>query len=372
MIARAAKRAFRAGLGFSLQSLGLLKVLERARAGRSPKILYYHRVSAGPVSADIGISVSAANFERQMRHLVRRYRVVPLADLLDGWIRGRASNPREIAVTFDDGYRDNYDNAYPILMRHQVPATIFLTTAFIGSSSLLWWDRVAAMLTRARTRGPASVAISASLPESLCSLVNAFFESGEKVTLARTVDELKRLGRSGRIRAIEALSAALGDSSEDGPRMFVNWDEVREMAANGLTFGSHTHTHAVLPELGLAEAKEELALSKRLIETTVGVPVRMLAYPDGCFSEGVKTLAREVGYDYALQTRRNLDGQQGDPYAIPRIRIEESHSLGARGHFSAAAFSLEVSDLSNFLLFRDLRQPNPYAPEHPLAGVHAD
>jgi peptidoglycan/xylan/chitin deacetylase (PgdA/CDA1 family) len=362
MIASAAKRAVRAGLGFSLQALGLLQALERARSGRWPRILYYHGVTTDRAAAYIGISVSAANFERQMRHLVERYTVVPLEQLLDDWMSGRQPNPREVAVTFDDGYRDNYDNAYPVLMKYRVPATIFLTTAFIGSSSLLWWDRVTALLTGARSRGVARIALRASLPQSLRSLVNAFLESGTKATLATTVNELKRLGRGGRIQAIDAIAAALGDLSADAPdRMFLNWDEVREMARNGISFGSHTHTHAVLPELTSDEAEDEMTLSKRLIETAIGMPVRMLAYPDGCFSEGTKKLANEVGFDYALQTRRNLQGHGRDPYAIPRIRIEEAHSLNARGRFSASAFSLEVSDLSNYLLLRDLRQQNPYA-----------
>jgi peptidoglycan/xylan/chitin deacetylase (PgdA/CDA1 family) len=361
MIASAAKRAVRAGLGFSLQALGLLQALERARAGRWPRILYYHGVTTDRAAADIGISVSAANFEQQMRHLVERYTVVPLEQLLDGWMSGRQPNPREVAVTFDDGYRDNYDNAYPILMKYRVPATIFLTTGFIGSSSLLWWDRVTALLTRARSRGVARVALRASLPQSLRSLVNAFLESGTKAALATTVNELKRLGRGGRIRAIDALAAALDSSADGRDRMFLNWAEVREMARNGIGFGSHTHTHAVLPELTSDEAKDEMTLSKRLIEKAIGMPVRMLAYPDGCFSEGTQTLAKEIGFDYALQTRRNLQGHERDPYAIPRIRIEEAHSLNARGRFSASAFSLEVSGLSNYLLLRDLRQQNPYA-----------
>jgi peptidoglycan/xylan/chitin deacetylase (PgdA/CDA1 family) len=132
------------------------------------------------------------------------------------------------------------------------------------------------------------------------------------------------------------------------------------MSRAGVDMGSHTCTHPILSELSRRDVEHELARSKAAIEAEIGRPVPLLAYPDGCFNDMVRDVARQVGYAYAVQTRRDLTVQRDDRYAVPRTRIEEGHSLGVTGRFSAPRFAFEVGNLSNLLFLRDLRQANPY------------
>jgi peptidoglycan/xylan/chitin deacetylase (PgdA/CDA1 family) len=355
-----AKRLLRATLAESLTTTGLLSVLQ-SRAARHPTILYYHRVANELPAPDLGLTVTADNFNAQMQWLASHYDVRPLGNLLDDWAAGIVRTSPQVAVTFDDGYRDNYDVAFPILARHKIPATIFLTTAYIGSSTLLWWDRVAKLLARARQERLTSVTTGQRVPSKVRDAVDIFLQRGTKNAVQATLDELKRLGRDARFQTIDAIAEWVGDSSTEATdRVFMTWDEAREMSRAGIDMGSHTQTHPILTELTEPDIDAELRHSKQMIEQETGQAVTLLSYPDGCFSDCVRRIAEEIGYSYAVQTRRDLAVGPNDRYAIPRIKIEESHSLGLNGRFSGSAYAFEVSNLPNLLLLRDARQANPY------------
>jgi peptidoglycan/xylan/chitin deacetylase (PgdA/CDA1 family) len=357
-----AKAVGKALVGGLLYRSGLLDWYRDRAAPMGPRILYYHRVVEAVGPYDLGLSVSVANFERQIAHLTARYDVLPLETLLDRVAAGERLSPRALALTFDDGYRDNYTLAWPVLARHRCPATVFVTTGHVGGSRLFWWDRVVSLVVRADAAAVRTLVEDPGLPGDLRRAIAELAGRRSGAAAASLVGGLKRAGRSAREAALALIEARLARPEFDTGRgrVFLSWDEIRAMAAGGITFGSHTHSHRVLPELTPEEAEEELAVSKRLIEENVGIPVRMLAYPDGCFAGPVKALARRLGYVYGLQTRRDFEGSEVDPYAIPRIRIAENHCLGALGRFSAAVFALEVSEIPNSLLLRDLRRLSPY------------
>lgn len=344
----------------SLHHLGLLR-LASAAPRRWPAILYYHRVCDAIPTVDLGLSVTTSNFDAQMLYLASAYDVRPLEELLDRWASGTMT-AREVAVTFDDGYRDNYDRAFPILQRYRIPATIFLTTALMGSSRRLWWDRVAVALEAARARGNCWSRGAGGLHAPLVEAVDAFVATGSKRSVLATMDALKTLGREERVAAVEVFERAVGVPPESfaASRLFMTWDEAREMSRAGIDMGSHTETHPVLPELAPGDAARELTGSRARIEQEIGRPAAVLAYPDGCFDESIATAAAAAGYRYAVQTRRNLGVEPGHRYAIPRVKIEDAHSLGPFGGFSASGFAFELSGLANALLLRDRRRNQPY------------
>jgi peptidoglycan/xylan/chitin deacetylase (PgdA/CDA1 family) len=353
-----AKHSLRSGVGFSLQMSGLFRLLEGSLQSPWPRILYYHRVSEDPSGANLGLSVSATSFDRQMQFLSDHYRVISVDALVEKWNAGDR-DPRDVAITFDDGYRDNYDCAFPTLRKYGLPATIFLTTDYLGGATLLWWDRMHYLLTRARRQGPTTVQAEPALPESVLTPVNRYLAAGGTDALTSAINALKSLGRPQRLAAIDAFTRVLNPRGEwPTERLFLTWDEVRQMSTRGIDFGSHTCSHPVLTELDSRELLDELARSKNQIEEMLGRPVKGIAYPDGCFSDEVKTVATQLGYRWALQTRRYLKDYDG--LAIPRIRIVDGHSRGPLGGFSPSAFALEVSELANRLLLRDARSSNPY------------
>ena len=101
-------------------------------------ILMYHRIH----EKGDGVGVNKCAFERQMEFIKRKMTSIPLTDISDWLLKRKPLPPRAIAITFDDGYEDNFTNAYPILREFKIPATIFLTTGQIESTKIFWWDKV--------------------------------------------------------------------------------------------------------------------------------------------------------------------------------------------------------------------------------------
>ena len=116
--------------------------LDRILLGRAAVVVAFHRIQEAPPSDTL--SIDPDMFERLCRVFRQRFRVVPLGELLDRHERG-CSLDRHLAITFDDGYRDNFVNARPVLEQLSLPATFFVVSEWVGSAVLPWWDRDAAV-----------------------------------------------------------------------------------------------------------------------------------------------------------------------------------------------------------------------------------
>lgn len=330
--------------------------------GRIPRILYYHSVcdfQKDPLRVpDLAISID--NFEKQMEFIKEEFNVLPLDVIVDRFKKGKATY-REMAITFDDGYLDNYTHAYPILKKYGLPATIFITTGYIGSNRLFWWDKLALTLKAARDKKINWQTLPSSLfTDELKGLLSKAATQGTSLT--SLTNYLKSIGAKSREEVIGYLDKNIPnkDSLSPPPRLFLSWEEINEMRDNGVSFGSHTNTHPVLTEIPAERAREEIIVSKQILEESIGRKVSAFAYPDGCLNDEVKKIVEDAGYGYALQTGRYLNVYDNDRFAIPRKKIKEGHSIGLFGKFSAALFSMELSGVGDILLKRNERGKNPY------------
>ena len=155
-------------------------------------------------------------------------------------------------ITFDDGYRDNYDLAYPILRSHGVQGVFFLATSVVGSCAVPWWDRIAWLMRTAQRRRftlhyPAELSVDIDrngLHVSLQSVLK-LYKKRENLDPARFMREL--------------IELAKGEEVSQTERRFLNWDETREMHRGGMAIGSHTQSHAVLSQLTPQRQFEELS-----------------------------------------------------------------------------------------------------------------
>jgi len=294
----------------------------RRRRSRNVQILLFHRVRPEPDPYLPAMPVE--DFARQLECLRRRFRVCSLEEALDGVERGDVPE-NAVVITFDDGYRDNFDHAFPILRTLGLPATFFLATGVISGRSVLWHDRVfrAFALTSERCLGlfgDSTAGYPLSGPAARATArdsVLAYLKTLHPLERDARIDELVR-------------RLAVADEEPD-ERLMLTWDEVSRMARGGCRFGAHTVTHPVLSRLSRDEARQELVESRRAIEERLGEPCLALAYPNGRpadYSSAVKTLAREAGYRWALSTvfgahpARGADGP-GDPFEIRRMGIGE-------------------------------------------------
>jgi peptidoglycan/xylan/chitin deacetylase (PgdA/CDA1 family) len=278
------KTALRTAIGRGVGSTGHFW---RMLSGRA-LILMYHRVLPAQQAAagfvQPGMYVTPDTFERHLQWLTTHFQVVPLRTLIDKWDRNDWDDrARYCAITFDDGWVDNYLHAYPLLRAHGVPATIFLPTALIGTREWLWSDRLGYLLTAAAAQG-ASADIDAS------------------IECAKTLPHDAR----------EALIRRLADQTGVGvpdDRCFLDWDEVREMAGGGVDFAAHTSSHAILTTIDAEALECELRQPLDVLRREIESFTPMLAYPNGDHSAAVVDVARRAGYAAAVTTKPGLESR---------------------------------------------------------------
>jgi peptidoglycan/xylan/chitin deacetylase (PgdA/CDA1 family) len=275
------------------------------------QILVYHKVS--PDRHPLYEPVDPARFEQQMRFLSECYTVMDLAELAERSARGSLP-PAAVAITFDDGYRDNYEYAFPILKKYGLCATIFVATGVIGTSDRLWHDRVFdafRFATRDRVRLKHD-----ELPELILDSAAV-----RQRSLGAVLTKAKTLWGEARLRLVEDVEETLRPSMPVLSRYMLNWDEVREMRRGGISFGSHTVTHPVLSRLPHDELMRELAESRQQLQEELDVPIQAFAYPNGRaadYNEEVKNVLRESGYKWAVTTESGFNRSFADPYELKR------------------------------------------------------
>lgn len=282
------------------------------------QILTYHRFVAANDPFFAGMPVEV--FDRQIRFLSRYYQVVDLGQLMRRLDEGGEIPPNVVALTFDDGYRDNYELAYPVLQRYGVPATIFLATGFVNRQELLWNDKV-----------------RYALKHTNCQELILNFEgerryplqtSGQR--LAAACDILYRffhILHSEKLRLVDEICAQLKvrDFGELWDSM-LTWKQIQEMNKAGISFGAHTVTHPILSRLPLDHAREEILQSKRNIEERLDAPVDLFAYPVGRpvdFNEELKSVVRKLGFRAAVSTIFGTNTADTDRYALCRGGADE-------------------------------------------------
>jgi len=294
-------------------------------ARRELRILAYHRVLdvADDASFEFDpdlISASTANFDWQMRHLRSHYDPVSFRDVVEFVERGTPLPPRPVIVTFDDGFDDNYHHAFPILRAHGVPATFFVSTGYIGQRNTFWFDWFFYLTRRAIGRIE-----TLTVGDTQFSLAGDDAERNARLALRA----LWTLDDDARREAVARLEAELGMKPPDSgfaQSMPLDWDQVQEMAAGGMEFGSHTVSHPILSRVAASDLQYELVESRRVLEQRLARPIQALAYPVGgdfAFNSGVVTATRDAGYRVAVSYIPGTNALNGlDMFKLKRIHIE--------------------------------------------------
>ena len=326
---------------------------------RKAVILAYHDVYTSgpdPVANYDGLRLRLALFERQMRYMATHYEVVPLDEIRD--LPAGSRHRRSLAaITFDDGYANFYRHAYPILRRFGLPATVFVVTDFLVHGRPFWWDRLRAMI--AATQRP-SVRIDVDGIQQF-PLATA---QDKQTTLTDLSPRLLTLPPSRREALLAGLAVDL-DVDDQTPAICgsLSADELREMARDGISVGSHGRSHDSFLHLSRDALLAELTESKRVLESVVGGPVTWLCYPHGEFSADAVEAAIRAGYRSAVTVIEGLHDPAADPYAVRRI--------GVNDHMTFAQFIVAASGLREMLkdLLRVRRQRRGEMRGQPTARI---
>lgn len=276
-------------------------------------ILMYHRVSPRPDGWSLE-PLSPPSFEEQAEYFCRNYEMLPLDKLVSYLRQGKALPEKAVAITFDDGYRDNYLHAYPILKKYNIPATVFLTTGCIGTDKLFWWDRVGYLIHHT-TVSQLDLAELGSYP--LRSELDRF-RAGSIIA-----KRLKKMPEETKNLLVEKLADICRvEIPPDLARgLILSWDEIMEMNNDGIAFGAHSVTHPILTKIPSEQAQYEITQSKRAIEEKLGQEVTAFSYPNGDFNDSIDKVVRESGYACAVTTAPNLLTARANPYRLGRIGV---------------------------------------------------
>jgi len=300
----------------------LVNLFKRLPMRNKLLILNYHRLRPNDpqfsTAFDDGVfGVNSDEFARQIKWLKSNTRIMSEKDLLDlkrngGFVSPETSAP-SVVVTFDDGYLDNYTLAYPILKYYEVPAILFVATQMVHARQIPWWDVIAYLIKRCN--------------KPYIHYDGRQFPMGDQRKEA--IDFFLLRMRQEKYEHTKYLLSELSETCEvDLPapelqdKEILTWKEIREMAQNGIAIGSHTHTHRVLSTLSPSAQKEEMILSKLIIEENIGQPVLSISYPIGephYITAETSVIASISGYLMGFTTNTGVnDWNSIQPYGVKR------------------------------------------------------
>lgn len=249
----------------------------------------YHSVSSGrPDPWDL--CVEPHRFAEQLQVLRKLFRVVSLAELRRALAAGERLS-RTVVITFDDGYRDNLLVAKPALEEQGLPATVFVTTGYVGSDRDFWWDEL----------------------EVFCAAAG--------VASRAQWQELQGLTHEERSERLDALWASI-DTPRPKLSLQLSPPELGRLADGDLvTLGAHTVTHPHLSSLSVSAQRNEIEASKTYLADVAGRPVNDFSYPHGDFSQETVALVRSAGFETACTTQSTPITGKTNRFELPRIQV---------------------------------------------------
>lgn len=294
-------------------------------------VLMYHRVlpeeEAYSETIQPGMAVKIETFRNHLLWLENKYEIVSLRDWCDRVEAGLPVPNRACAITFDDGWYDNYQYAFPILKEFNVPATVFLPAGIIENRTRFWPERLADFLWN-HGEGIDRNQFSHDELHWLTSLGGSYEFSG-CVPSRLHIDELIALAKSYDDSFIheqlDKLLSGVGSDNTYDTEELIGWDHALLMYESGLVeFGSHGLNHVRLGKMMEAGVlKKEVVASKELIEQRMQIEVSLFSYPNGDFCEQSKSLVDEV-YKGVCITKRGVNKSQNDIKMLKRISIHEA------------------------------------------------
>jgi peptidoglycan/xylan/chitin deacetylase (PgdA/CDA1 family) len=320
-----------------------------SRRPARPLILGYHRVVDDFASAAKtempSMLVSRAMFERHIDCIGRHFTFVSLDEVGERLASGRPFTRTVAAITFDDGYRDVYEQAYPLLKRKGIPASIFVVTDLVGQPFWQHHDRLYCLVAKAFSRWDDPrrelLGLLRDLRVSAAQALGAHTATDSPLTTVASL--LPALSHTDVDRVLEGLESVVGNGFGPAP-LALTWPMLIEMRRAGFVIGSHTRTHVSLPTESAESVAAELEGSKRELERQMGEPVPHVAYPGGQFCPSVIEAAHRAGYRFGYTACRHRDTRY-PLLTMERLLLWEGSSVDADGHFSGAILSCQASGL---------------------------
>jgi len=314
----------------------------------SVKILCYHRINDDhfdPLCMNIKVRV----FEEMVRYLKKKYNIISLEKAVD-LLKNKGDMPENtVVITFDDGYRDNYINAFPILKKYGVPATIFLTAGVIDNGGMLWYDVIVAAFKK-----------TSKTYVDLRHLNLRVYPSTSLSDKSRAAKEATMSGKHLKTNEKEAFMKIILKELEVHPetnsnsQAMLTWDDIKSTRNSGISFASHGMSHAILTTLSPEEAEFEITESKKIIEEKTGIAVHFFSYPNGGkkdFNEVIIQALKRNNYTAACGLIGGGNEQNTSLMELHRYCVTPGMATGLSGRFSKKLFEVNIflSEIKKYL-----------------------
>lgn len=274
-------------------------------------VFVFHRVN--PERDPFFPALSVQAFDAQMKHLAANYQVLALGAILERIKNGDLIEPRTVAITFDDGYQDNYIYAHPVLRKYNLPATLFAATNYIGSGDMMWNDRIALALKFTDRK-------QLVLPHS-DDVLGLESEKEKIAALDSLLESFKPLADAEKKLSVEALLKQLSHGTQSPGAPMASWDQLRKMSQEGWEIGGHTANHVILTRVTRDEEVNEIRSCRTAIEDNLNRAARLFAYPNGKSSDydgETKEALRALGFIGAATTESRLNSAATDVFELGR------------------------------------------------------
>lgn len=285
-------------ISYVVYTFGCVYLLQRKLANKSVLfILNYHNFSKYNnykiKRGNILETGYAENFEKQIRFYKKHFNFCYPED----FFAGKCAKGINVLITFDDGYKDNYDIALPILKTHDAAAVFFITTNYIDSNNWLWHDRVRYLVVAG------------------------------KINADEAEHQLKRMNRG--FAVDEAFKDKIETLFQEAPkRLMMNWAEVKQLADNGFVIGAHTANHKVLSSLDENEQQNEIETSINEIKQNLKIKTEHFAFPNGLYNQTTLDILEANNIKYAYTTKNGFSQLDNSKMQLKRIGINASDTIG--------------------------------------------
>jgi peptidoglycan/xylan/chitin deacetylase (PgdA/CDA1 family) len=298
--------------------------LGRRSASRNGALIFYgHRVLDH--SEAFLESLSPRWLDEQVAYLARHYEIIGMDQLVRCFEEQIPVPAKSVVLTFDDGFRDNLENALPILERHRAPATVFLVTGSIATGRLPWSQRLGFLFEHT-----VKSELSDPLMHGEADISTPIGRRHTYATVKRPLSEMPRVKRE---ETLERLATSLG---VDPPvNRMLSWNDTRDMMARGVEFGAHTYSHPLLARIPMDEAEEEMRRSREDLRTELGIQRPYFCFPGGSVNAALMSLVRSLGFRSGFLPNKTQ--------RLNNLETADAYSLSRRGLPNAPAYVLEAA-----------------------------
>lgn len=275
-----------------------------------------------------GIIVSKPTFESHMKYLSQKFNVISLAEFTKTIKNDNAFKSKNCLVTFDDGWRDNISNAYPIFKNYLIPAVIFIPSAYIDTNRRFWQERLTQLLMLLHSQCNESEKFKEKMSSFMDDRQIKEIIDCNGNQLKEKISSFVATQKNADFETVVLLIAELAERLEheiiktNDSRDFLNWNEIRIMSQGNIEFGSHGLNHNILTRKGVSVSKE-LLKSKEEIEQHLGKKITSISYPNGDYNKEVIEEVKSSGYEIAFGTQNGFMAPDDNLFTIKRVNIHE-------------------------------------------------